>query len=281
MASLVNNAVFTATSAGTAAFVVSAPVTGYVTPANATPPAVDGKIYRYRAQSTDLSQWEEGNAVSSGTATSFTRVVSSSSAGGTTTVNFTIPPAVALTMTAADVLQFDDAMSLTIAQQTQARSNIAADFPSGTVMLFYQATAPTGWTKLTTQNDKALRVVSGSGGVSGGTNAFSTVMAQTVGGSTALSASQIPSITSSVTQTITVSTGAYSIPGSTSGVASSNTGSGSLLGPYSSGGWANAGSSFSGSNTINVTSNNTGAASHNHTIAMSIQYIDLILASKN
>lgn len=46
--------------------------------------------------------------------------------------------------------------------------------PAGTVSIFYQAAAPTGWTQLTTQNDKALRVVSGSGGVSGGTHVLST-----------------------------------------------------------------------------------------------------------
>lgn len=48
---------------------------------------------------------------------------------------------------------------------------------SGTATFFAQATAPTGWTKSTTHNDKALRVVSGSGGGAGGTTAFSTVMA--------------------------------------------------------------------------------------------------------
>ena len=40
--------------------------------------------------------------------------------------------------------------------------------PNGTVMLFFQSAAPTGWTKLTTQNDKTLRVVSGNGGGTGG-----------------------------------------------------------------------------------------------------------------
>ncbi len=45
--------------------------------------------------------------------------------------------------------------------------------PSGTKMVFYQAAAPSGWTKDTTQNDKALRVVSGSGGGSGGTHPLS------------------------------------------------------------------------------------------------------------
>jgi hypothetical protein len=40
----------------------------------------------------------------------------------------------------------------------------AQPFPSGTVMLFQQTTAPIFWTKQTTHNDKALRVVSGSAG---------------------------------------------------------------------------------------------------------------------
>mgnify|MGYP000206255335 CR=1 FL=1 len=43
-------------------------------------------------------------------------------------------------------------------------------FPSGTVMVFYQTAAPTGWTKSTSHNDKALRVVSGNGGGNGGTH---------------------------------------------------------------------------------------------------------------
>ena len=46
---------------------------------------------------------------------------------------------------------------------------------SGTKMLFQQSTAPTGWTKDTTNyNDHALRVVTGTAS-SGGTNAFSTL----------------------------------------------------------------------------------------------------------
>ncbi len=46
-------------------------------------------------------------------------------------------------------------------------------FPSGTKVVFAQASAPTGWTQDTSNNDKALRVVSGSGGGTGGTHAFS------------------------------------------------------------------------------------------------------------
>ena len=47
--------------------------------------------------------------------------------------------------------------------------------PQGSDTLFYQAAAPTGWTKLTGLNDYALRVVSGSGGSTGGSTAFSSI----------------------------------------------------------------------------------------------------------
>ena len=73
------------------------------------------------------------------------------------------------------------------------------------VWIFYQNTTPTGWSKLTTQNNKALRVVSGSGGGGGGTNTFSSTFSpktlcgvatmQCSGGAQPLSLSQIPSHT--------------------------------------------------------------------------------------
>ena len=49
----------------------------------------------------------------------------------------------------------------------------ANGFDSGTKLVFPQASAPTYWTLDTTHNDKALRVVSSSGGGSGGTHDFS------------------------------------------------------------------------------------------------------------
>ena len=63
----------------------------------------------------------------------------------------------------------------TTAYVTTAIGNADA-FPSGTVMLFAQTSAPTGWTKSTSHNNKALRVVSGTSG-SGGSNAFTTAFA--------------------------------------------------------------------------------------------------------
>jgi hypothetical protein len=55
-------------------------------------------------------------------------------------------------------------------------SALPSGFPSGTVMLFVQTAAPTGWTKSTTHDNKALRVVSGTAST-GGTVAFTTAFA--------------------------------------------------------------------------------------------------------
>ena len=53
-------------------------------------------------------------------------------------------------------------------------------FPTSTAWVFYQSSAPTGWTRLTDHTNKALRVVSGTGGGSNGTNAFTTTMSSFV-----------------------------------------------------------------------------------------------------
>ena len=57
-------------------------------------------------------------------------------------------------------------------QKGDQGSAAGGSVPSGSTMLFYQSSAPTGWTKVTSHNNKALRVVSGSGGGSGGSQTF-------------------------------------------------------------------------------------------------------------
>lgn len=49
------------------------------------------------------------------------------------------------------------------------------DFPVGTVTVFVQASAPSGWAQVTSQNNKAMRVVGSTGGGTGGSAAFTTV----------------------------------------------------------------------------------------------------------
>jgi hypothetical protein len=68
-------------------------------------------------------------------------------------------------------------------------------FAPGTKMVFYQASAPVGWTQDTSQNDKALRVVSGAGGSAGGTSPFSSAWpAQNLSGNTGDESSHIHSV---------------------------------------------------------------------------------------
>jgi len=126
-------------------------------------------------------------------------------------------------------------------------------FDQGTACLFQQSTAPTGWTKVTTFNDAALRVVSGTAS-SGGSNAFSTVMAQTTVGATTLSSAQIPAHAHQLGSRANLSAG---------------------------GGVAIAGSVADAGNYGNTYNNSGGGGSHNHAITMSMLYVDVIIATKN
>ncbi|MCP4305554.1 MAG: hypothetical protein GY788_11875 [bacterium] len=126
-----------------------------------------------------------------------------------------------------------------------------AAFPSGTLMLFQQSTAPTGWTKQTAHNDKALRVVSGTAG-SGGSWNFSTVFGKTATNSHTLSTSQIPAHDHDI-KTTTRDKG-------------------------SSG--SNVSYITSGSNTKS-TQNTGGGGSHSHVMDIRVRYVDLIIARKD
>ena len=64
-------------------------------------------------------------------------------------------------------------------------------FASGTKMLFQQTSAPVGWTKDTTHDNKALRVVTGTAG-SGGSVNFTTAFANQSVGGTALTEANLP-----------------------------------------------------------------------------------------
>ncbi len=81
-------------------------------------------------------------------------------------------------LTLAGITPSGSADTVLSSQYVQAITIIARNyaFTSGTLMLFQQTAAPLGWTKQTTHNDKALRVVSGAAS-SGGSTVFSSVMA--------------------------------------------------------------------------------------------------------
>ena len=152
----------------------------------------------------------------------------------------------------------------------------ASEFASGTVLLFQQTSAPTGWTKSTTHNDKALRVVSGSAS-SGGSVAFTTAFAsQAVSGSvgtsgaTTLSSAQMPSHTHNLNAPVIWSTYSGGNPPTLfSGTTSA----------------ANSGTSTY----WNQPDNTGGGGSHTHpggsftgtAINLAVQYVDVIIATKD
>ena len=142
-----------------------------------------------------------------------------------------------------------------------------ASFASGTVMLFQQTNAPTGWTKLTSHNNKALRLVSGTPGT-GGSNTFTTAFnssRSTSGGSVSnhtLSVSQIPSHNHT-----------FSI----------NNEYNQLF--YPNQGIVARGENKSGIDTYSTSSTGSGS-SHNHgfsnpSLNLNVQYVDVIMASKD
>ena len=86
---------FNPTAGGTADFVVSSAVTGYMTPATAG--AVDGGTYYYRAESADLTQWEIGIATWTASSSTLARTtVLFNSAATTAKINFSAAPQVAV-----------------------------------------------------------------------------------------------------------------------------------------------------------------------------------------
>lgn len=159
-------------------------------------------------------------------------------------------------------------------------------FPAGTKVVFAQAAAPTGWTQDTTNNDKALRVVSGTGGGTGGTHGLSSPP----------STSHTHS-TPAHSHTHTLSAGAHTlavaeIPDHTHSMPYSGGDSGGQI-PGWTAKWANASPSSAGS------SGSPGNGSHSHSLSGSIttggsgtsgsagptafapQYVDVIICSKN
>lgn len=153
----------------------------------------------------------------------------------------------------------------------------ATGFPAGTKMLFVQTAAPTGWTKDTTYNNYALRVVSGTAGT-GGSVAFTTAFASqtptgTVGtsGATTLTEAQMPyHLHGYYTQYLLGST-----PGLTgAGIC----GAGAQLGPTNFEAIAPQNTGYTGSSGSHTHAGGTFTGS---AINLAVQYVDTIICTKS
>ena len=139
---------------------------------------------------------------------------------------------------------------------------------TGFLMLFQQTSAPTGWTKQTTHDNKALRVVTGNA-TPGGTVPFTDVLTdRTFGGTvgdTTLSTSQIPSHTHTAVSWIN---GVYDYTENQTPTPKN---------PF-------VGNSAPGAIDTGATG---GGGSHSHpfitgnAVSFAVQYVDLIICSKN
>jgi hypothetical protein len=187
--------------------------------------------------------------------------------------------------TAGQVLTSAGASAAPSWQTPAAAPSPSPAFPSGTVMLFQQTAAPTGWTKITTHNNKALRVVNGTAS-SGGTTGFTTVFAsRTPGGSlsgtningavsaTTLTTAQMPSHSHTLTlDTIGSGGGDAPDPPKFTAKTQGNYGTRSPQTSATGGG----GSHTHGFTNPTWSGSFTGAAMN-----FAVQYVDVIFASKD
>lgn len=128
MAAFLDICCFNPTTGSTTDWTYSSAVTGYQSPADAG--AVNGAKYKYRAESNDLSQWEVGEgAWDSLTGVLARTTVLFNSSGGTSKINFSTVPRVAVVALKEDLLSIEEANSFTTTQQQQARTNIG--WPDG------------------------------------------------------------------------------------------------------------------------------------------------------
>ncbi len=177
-------------------------------------------------------------------------------------------------------------------------------FPSGTVMMFYQASAPTSWTQVTTQNNKALRVVSGTGGGTGGSwDLSSGDTSSSTGAHTHTGASHTHS-TPAHSHSHSLSAGAHTLSvgempshshsmtmynfhggGPTSQPSGGGYGGGSAVGTTSQGGTGNHSHSLSGSITSGGSGTSgaggTGATSSSGGTAFAPKYVNVIICTKD
>ena len=253
-------------------------------------------VFNNTNESITLTQGSGGNVT---ILTGNTKIIYADGAGSTAKVS-----EVGATMPVGgeSVAELGHLSGVTSAIQTQLNTlttNVAAFLPTGTRMLFQQTSAPTGFTKETSNFDNhALRVVTGNTGSSSGgesfTNLFTGVGTGTISnsisgntGTVNLSITQIPSHFHHMYTTGSVNAGVSSNVGSSHVISRQASGGGSIDEKYSmraGGGTPTAGRTASVGNggahhhdsgTLNVQSTFTGTKS------FALNYVDVIIGIKS
>ncbi len=142
-----------------------------------------------------------------------------------------------------------------------------AGFASGTVMLFVQTAAPTGWTKGSTHDNKALRLVTGTPGT-GGSAPFTSVFTSRLIGQINLPSYTLPN---TLGGTADNAGGIYVGTGTANSVAQ-----GGAVNNVPNGATSPSPTTLSLTITGSVTSGGSGTA-----LDFAVQYVDCILATKD
>jgi hypothetical protein len=182
---------------------------------------------------------------------------------------------------AAKAIRADQAQSLSAPEQAQARAN-APPFAATTASLFYQTSAPIGWTKQTTHTDKALRVTSGSIG-SGGSVDFSTCFSRQTTDAFTIGVANLPGANFTLSINVADPTHSHTLNNATNimqGVAGASFGGG----PVGTGVTISANANATGLSGSNITGTAASGGSGVGIFAgmdMRVKFIDVIIALKD
>ena len=176
-------------------------------------------------------------------------------------------------------LRYDDLIRKWVLQNPAKGVDIPPPFEPGTTMLFVQSTAPVGWLKRTTDNDKALRVVSGMAG-DGGSVPFSSAFTSR---SAVVNVSGTASVTGNVdATTLTVSqmpSHAHPVNGLFGSGDYIQSGGEQRYGGYN-GSTASSGGNAAHSHSLNISVPLAASGSISGGLDFSVQYVDVIIAMK-
>ncbi|MGB2161698.1 MAG: hypothetical protein ACPHY7_00560 [Gammaproteobacteria bacterium] len=158
-------------------------------------------------------------------------------------------------------------------------NTVGSAIPSGTVMLFQQTAAPTGFTKITTHDNKALRVVNGSV-TTGGTNSFTDAL--NASNDTSSTSVTISGSTSSHTLTLSQIPSHRHLAGGHSEFGTGDFVSAGTRNDGNAGGAKRFYTDYQGGGSGHSHGNGSlSGDSHNHTLNLDVEYVDIILASKD
>lgn len=208
-----------------------------------------------------------------------TNPVSFASGIKTIIMSYGTPRVADLVTLAAKAVRADQAQSLSVGEQAQARAN-APPFAGGTAVTFHLDTAPVGWTKFLSHHDKALRVTTGAV-TAGGSVDFSTCFARTATDAFTLSQANLPSVNFSLTVSIADSGHATTLNNATNIINGAGGGTSFGGGPVGTAVNITANTAATGVTASGTAASGGSATAKTAGMDIRVKYVDVIIAIKD